>query len=242
MTTPSESRADMRAKVPGAAPVLVWDAPVRVFHWLLVLCFAGAFLTAESERWRLAHVSLGYTTAGLVTFRILWGLIGTRYARFSSFIRGPGAVARYLGALLRGRPERHLGHNPAGALAIAGMLVLAMFVTVSGWAAFDGVANRWSGEFHEAVAGAMLAVAAVHVAGVLLSSWMHRENLVASMFSGNKTGHPAQGIRHRWRSVAALMTVAVLAFWWTQWSDSPSSAQLAGTTSSVRVAHADGDD
>jgi cytochrome b len=83
--------------------ILVWDAPVRVFHWLMVLSFAGAYLTAESERWRLVHVSLGYTMAGLLVFRILWGLLGTPYARFSSFVRGPAAVARYL----RGHAERH---------------------------------------------------------------------------------------------------------------------------------------
>ena len=63
---------------------LIWDAPVRVFHWLMVLSFAGAYLTAESERWRLLHVTLGYTMAGLVGFRILWGLVGTRHARFTA--------------------------------------------------------------------------------------------------------------------------------------------------------------
>jgi len=123
MNTTSESPAE---------PVLVWDAPVRVFHWLMVLCFAGAWLTAESESWRLVHVTLGYTMAGLVAFRILWGLWGTRYAKFSSFVRGPRAVARYLGNLLRGRHEPYTGHNPAGAVAIVALLVLALLVTVTG--------------------------------------------------------------------------------------------------------------
>ena len=97
---------------------LVWDVPVRVFHWLLVLCFAGAWLTAESEHWRLVHVTLGYTMAGLVAFRVLWGLVGTRYARFASFVRGPSAVLGYLKSLIGRHPEHHTGHNPAGALAI----------------------------------------------------------------------------------------------------------------------------
>ena len=69
--------------------VLVWDVPVRVFHWLMVLSFLGAYVTAESERWRLLHVTLGYTMAGLVVFRLLWGLVGTRYARFTSFPLSP---------------------------------------------------------------------------------------------------------------------------------------------------------
>ena len=122
MNTPSASPADSAAAEPRDTPsvrkVLIWDAPVRVFHWLMVLSFAGAYLTAESERWRLTHVTLGYTMAGLVAFRVLWGLVGTRHARFSSFVRGPAAIARYLRGLVGGRPEHHAGHNPAGALAI----------------------------------------------------------------------------------------------------------------------------
>ena len=94
--------------------IRIWDAPVRVFHWLMVLCFAGAWLTAESERWRLVHVTLGYSMAGLVVFRLVWGLIGTRHARFASFVRGPAAVAQHVRAMLRGRPEQHAGHNPTG--------------------------------------------------------------------------------------------------------------------------------
>src|SRR5690606_37588088 len=90
---------------------LVWDVPVRVFHWLLVLCFAGAWLTAESEHWRLVHVTLGYTMAGLLAFRVLWGLVGTRYARFASFVRGPRAVIGYLKSLVGRHPEHHTGHN-----------------------------------------------------------------------------------------------------------------------------------
>ena len=137
MNTTSASRAEARTDAPAGRKVLVWDAPVRVFHWLMVASFAGAYLTAESERWRLAHVTLGYTMAGLVLFRILWGLVGTRHARFSSFVRGPRAIKSYLVALLRGRPEHHVGHNPAGALAILLLLGLTLAITASGWATFN---------------------------------------------------------------------------------------------------------
>ena len=82
-------------------------------------------------------MTLGYTMAGLVAFRIVWGLVGTRHARFSSFVRGPAAVARYVGAMLRGQPEHHTGHNPAGALAIVALLGLTLAVTASGWATFN---------------------------------------------------------------------------------------------------------
>jgi cytochrome b len=222
----SASRAEARASE-GSRRTLVWDAPVRVFHWLLVLSFVGAYVTAESERWRLLHVTLGYTMAGLVGFRILWGLVGTRYARFRSFVRGPAAVRRYLSAILRGQPEHHVGHNPAGALAIVAMLALTLAVAASGWSAYHEIGGDWLEEVHEFAANLMLAIVGVHIAGVLLASWMHRENLVRAMIDGRKAARPEEGVRSAWRSVAALMLVAVLGFWWLQWQNAPATTGKA---------------
>ena len=247
MKTTYASLAD-RAAEPAARPaVLVWDAPVRVFHWLMVLSFAGAFLTAESERWRLLHVTLGYTMAGLVGFRIVWGLLGSRYARFSSFVRGPAAVARYVRSLLAGRPEHHVGHNPAGALAILALLGLTLAIGASGWGVYNDVGGEWIEDLHEGAANLMLAVVGVHVAGVLLGSWLHRENLVGSMISGRKAGRPEDAVRSVWRSVAVLMLVVVLGFWGWQWQDAPSGdalPALAAAAASDREPerHADHDD
>lgn len=242
MNTMSESRADATASDMESRTILVWDAPVRVFHWLMVLSFAGAYLTAESERWRLLHVTLGYTMAGLVAFRILWGLIGTRHARFSSFVRGPSAVVRYVGTLLRGDPEHSTGHNPAGALAIVALLCLTLAVAAAGWATYNEIGGEWLEEAHEAAANLMLAVVGVHVAGVLLGSWMHRENLVGAMISGRKIGAPREEIRSARRSVAALMLAAVLGFWWLQWQSAPSDAGLADQpVSSKEGGHHDDD-
>lgn len=207
--------------------VLVWDAPVRVFHWLMVACFAGAYLTAEGERWRLVHVTLGYTMAGLVGFRILWGLVGTRYARFTNFVRGPAAVARYVRGILRGEPEHHTGHNPAGALAIMALLGLTMVITASGWASFNETGAKWLEDAHEAGANLMLALVGAHIAGALISSWLHRENLIGAMVDGRKQVRPEEGVRSAWRTVAALMLAVVLAFWWMQWQTAPSGAGLA---------------
>ena len=226
-TSPANTPLNTAVSEPASRKILVWDAPVRVFHWLMVLSFAGAYLSAESERWRLLHVTLGYTMAGLVGFRILWGLLGTRYARFSSFVRGPRAVARYLGAMLRGQPEHHTGHNPAGALAIVALLALTLVVTASGWASYNEIAGKWLEGLHEAAANLMLAVVGVHIAGVVVASWLHHENLTGAMLTGRKLGTPEEGIRHAWRSVAALMLVAVLGFWWQQWQSAPSGAALA---------------
>lgn len=221
--------------------IMVWDAPVRVFHWLLVLSFAGAYLTAESERWRLVHVSLGYTLGGLVAFRILWGLVGTRYARFASFVRSPGAVMRYGKSLVAGVPEHHIGHNPAGAIAIMLLLLSSMAIVISGWAIYNDVGGDVLAELHELVANFMLLVVGVHVVGVAVASWQHRENLVRSMVTGMKKGTPQDGIRRAWYGLAVLIVAAVLGFWWLQWQSAPtgSAAQSSETAQYGAVAHDD---
>ena len=201
--------------------ILVWDAPVRIFHWLMVLSFAGAYLTAESESWRLVHVTLGYTMAGLVAFRLVWGLTGTRYARFAAFVRGPKAVARSLHALLRGQPEHATGHNPAGAIAIVAMLGLTAAIGATGWAAYNDISGEWVAELHELVANAMLLVVGIHVAGVVVASWLHKENLVRAMVTGRKLGSPEDGIRSAWRILAIVMLASVVGFWYLQWQSAP---------------------
>jgi cytochrome b len=225
--------------------VLVWDAPVRVFHWLLVLSFAGAWLTAESERWRLVHVTLGYTMAGLVAFRIVWGLVGTRHARFATFVRGPRAAWNYLRALLDGRPEHHAGHNPAGALAIVALLLLIVATAASGWANYNEIGGDWLEELHEGAANTLLAVVMVHLAGVVVGSIAHRENLVRAMLTGRKAVPAQEGIRRAWRVVAALMLAATLGFWALQWQSAPQGTTQTATALERRGhagRHHDGDD
>ncbi len=211
----------------------VWDLPVRVFHWLLAASFAGAFLTAESEHWRNLHVMLGYTLLGLILFRLVWGFAGSRHARFASFVAGPAAVWRYLRSLISGDPEHHVGHNPAGALAIVALLGLGVLTAATGWAVYSDVGGEWVEEVHEGAAYAMLAVVGLHVAGVLVSSVLHRENLVAAMISGRKPGAPDQAIRSRHRLLGVLLLGAVVAFWaaWTTGSGVPDhrSPDIAGS-------------
>ena len=197
--------------------VLVWDAPVRVFHWLMVLCFAGAYLTSESETWRLLHVTLGYTMAGLVAFRIIWGFVGTRYARFSFFVRRPKAVAAYLRSILARKPKHHTGHNPAGAIAIVGMLALTAAIAPTGWATYNEWAGEWVAELHEVIANGMLLLIGLHIAAVMVSGWLHKENLARAMLTGRKNGTISQGIPSAWRGAAALILTAVAGFWFLQW-------------------------
>jgi len=209
-------------------PVRVWDVPVRIFHWLMVLSFAGAWLTAESERWRLLHVTLGYTMAGLVVFRLVWGVVGTRHARFADFVRGPATVGRYLRSLLRARPEHHAGHNPAGGWAIVALLVLTALTAASGWAVYADLGGEWLEEAHEVAANLMLGVVVVHIAGVFLGSWLHRENLVRAMITGRKKSDPADAGVGAARSVAAVLLIAVLGFWIVQWQQTPPNLQAQG--------------
>ena len=230
MNTLSASPAEPRART------LVWDLPTRLFHWLLAGSFAVAWLSAESERWQLVHVTAGYTVAGLVAFRLLWGLVGSRHARFTDFVRGPRAIAAYLRSLVRGRPEHHAGHNPAGALAIVGLLALAALTTATGWANYSDLGGHWLEEVHEALATGMLTLVFVHIAAVVVSSRLHHENLVAAMVHGRKPVAPSEGIRSAWRSIGVLLLAAVLGFWWVQWQSAP-----VGDRAPV-AAHADDDD
>jgi cytochrome b len=216
--------------------IRIWDAPVRVFHWLLVLSFAGAYLTAESEVWRLLHVTLGYTLGGLLVFRLLWGVVGTRYARFGNFVRGPAAVLRYLRSLRAGQPEHHLGHNPAGAVAIVLLMGLGLAISATGYITYNDLGPGWVGELHELLANAMLLVIVGHLAGVVTASLQHKENLVRSMITGYKTGAAGQGIRRSWTVVAVAIVLCVLGFWWQQWQSAPKTDAADATSVSEQAA------
>lgn len=195
------------------AKILVWDLPTRAFHWLLAASFAGAFLTSESERYRDIHVTLGYTMLGLVAFRLAWGLVGTRYARFASFGYGPRAVLAYVKSLFTRAPQHYLGHNPAGSWAIYALLGLSALAGATGYATYNELGGHAMEEVHEALANGLLGVVMVHIAGVLASSLLHGENLVRSMVTGYKSGVSGAGIGHRHRIVGAALVGAVAAFW-----------------------------
>lgn len=193
--------------------ILVWDLPLRLFHWLLAAAFAGAFVTAESERWRDVHVMLGYTTLALIAFRVAWGFVGTRYARFASFAFGPSRVVSYLQSLATRTPHHYTGHNPAGSWAIYALLAGVFAAGATGLAVYNDLGGRWLEHLHEFVANAVLAVVAVHIVGVMAGSLLHRENLVGSMVTGRKTGPARDGIGTSRRVVAALLLTLVIGLW-----------------------------
>jgi cytochrome b len=195
--------------------VLIWDWPVRIGHWLLVGAFALAWITGESEEWRLVHAFAGGTVVGVILFRLLWGLVGTRHARFASFVRGPQAALDYVLGLLRGKESQYAGHNAAGGWAIIALLALGLLTGASGWLIYQEMGGEWLEDVHEALATGTLAVAAVHVAGVVVSSLVHRENLVRAMLTGFKHGQPDEAISGaRPLALVLLLAWAAASAWW----------------------------
>jgi cytochrome b len=212
------------------ASILVWDLPTRWFHWLLALSFAGAWITGDSERYRDIHVLLGYSMLGLIAFRVLWGFVGTRYSRFANFAYSPAAMARYVKSLLSGRPEHYLGHNPAGAVAIFLLLGLGVASGVSGWMTYSELGGEWLEEAHELFSNLMLFVVGVHIAGVIVSSLLHRENLARAMVTGYKQGEPDAAIRKKHLLPAVLLLAAVAGFWGL-WFNGKLDSFVSGQTS-----------
>ncbi|AMN48047.1 cytochrome B561 [Steroidobacter denitrificans] len=169
-----------------AETVRVWDPLVRIFHWSLVLVFFGAYALGDDGDWW--HQALGYTALGLVAFRLAWGLVGTQYARFSSFVPTPRKMISYLKDLVARREARHLGHNPAGAVMIVALLLMLIGTGTTGWLltsdAFWG--SEALEEVHEGFANGTLFLVGLHIVGVIFSSLRHRENLVRAMVTGRK--------------------------------------------------------
>ncbi|TRZ56676.1 MAG: hypothetical protein D4S02_15075 [Rhodocyclaceae bacterium] len=186
-----------------AARGRVWDAPVRVFHWLFAACFGIAWLTREMPDLDL-HATAGYAMFVLVIFRCVWGFVGSPPARFSNFAYSPRAGFDYMRRAITGNPgPEYLGHNPAGSWAIYLFLATGLAATASGMLllaaehGFGPLAGMVSAapaqaiqQLHETIAWAMVLLFVWHMAGVTYGSWSHRQNLVAAIISGNKQHLP----------------------------------------------------
>lgn len=189
-------------------PILVWDFPVRVFHWLLVISFAGAWITSESEAQQMIHYAFGYSACFLVLFRVIWGLVGTRYARFSQFIKSPTETIDHIKSLLAGNQHTGLGHNPAGALAMLSLMALVLLIGLTGYWNIKEFLGDVMGEAHEAIASIALAVVAIHIAAAIIMSFMQKENLIRSMVTGKKQGTQEQAIRYPMYFIGIGLAVA----------------------------------
>jgi cytochrome b len=188
--------------------VLTWDFPVRVFHWLLVISFAGAWLTSESEAQQLVHYAFGYSACVIILLRIVWGFVGTRYARFTQFIKGPSETGRHIKSLLVGRQSAGLGHNPVGALVMISLMILILLIDLTGyWIIKDVLGELMSGA-HEAISNLAMGFVLIHIAAAIIMSLLQKENLVKSMFTGKKQGFPEQAIRYPMYFVGISLAIA----------------------------------
>ncbi|SDF99026.1 Cytochrome b [Limimonas halophila] len=165
--------------------VSVWDPLLRALHWSLATSFAVAYLTGET--WMSVHELAGYAIVAIVGVRALWGLVGPRHARFDDFVPGPRALLAYLRALAAGRAPRHLGHNPAGGAMIVALLASLLAASATG--ILTDSLGKAAEELHELAANACLILVLIHIAGVVATSLLHHENLVAAMITGRKRSH-----------------------------------------------------
>jgi len=179
--------------------IKVWDPLVRVFHWTLVGTFLITFITEDD--FMSLHVWAGYTVFFAVLIRLVWGLIGTQHARFSDFVTSPKVAFQYLRDTLLLRAKRYIGHNPAGGLMIVAMIISLLLTTITGIAVYGaeeqaGPMAGWFAshslwedvleESHEFLSFFTLFLVFVHVAGVVIESLIHKENLVRAMIDGTK--------------------------------------------------------
>ena len=185
--------------------VRVWDLPTRAFHWLLLVAVVGLVISGNvGGSWMTWHFRFGYTVLALLLFRILWGLVGGRWSRFSQFVRGPGTVLRYLRGQTSPNDPVEIGHNPVGALSVLAMLSLLLLQVACGLVADDEIANvgplnrfvssdlaQWATAWHKGPGKfALIALVLLHVAAIVYYRVAKQKNLVRPMLGGDKSLPP----------------------------------------------------
>lgn len=216
ITRPAAAPSAYRSvAVPGAARRVV-DAPVRMFHWLFAASFALAYVTPDSERWRALHVTLGYTMAGLLVARLLYGLLGPRPARLAPTLHALRDMRSWLREMLARPTLAPAPWRRAQRLATAGTAIALLAATVPLVASGYGVWQDWGGELlaelHEALGEGMLMLVGTHVAVIALVSLIRRRNGVRPMLDGRVEGAGPDLVRSDRRWLAGLLLLAVLAF------------------------------
>lgn len=195
----------------------VYDIPTRLFHWIFSFLFLGAFIIAktfddDSPQYAY-HMLMGLTLGFVVLLRILWGIWGSRYAKFNSFVLHPRELILYFKSFFSKNSPRWLGHNPASSWAALVMMGLAFGLAGTGYFMAQDVNKEVLEEVHELFANAFILVVIAHVAGVILHTLKHRDAIGMSMLHGKKTSRPAEmGIEKEHGGVGFVFLVLVAAF------------------------------
>ena len=230
----------------------VTDAPTRMFHWLFALSFLGAYVTADGERWRLLHVTLGYTMAGLLGWRVIYGLIGPRHASLGLLWRKLTGLPAWLRSLRSASSPSSVnwrqGQNLLMAMAVALLLVLVVPLTLSGYGTYndwgDVLGGDWLEELHEFFGETFLMVVLGHLALIAGLSVLRRKNQAAPMLTGRIEGSGPDLVKHNRAWLAGVLLMAVLAYWAWEWQQSPQGLVTPQALSSLTIGshHDDEDD
>lgn len=223
----------------------VTDAPTRMFHWLFALCFVGAYLTAETEHLRALHVTLGYTLAGLLVFRLLYGVLGPRQASLSVLRNKASTGWLWLrqcpAQLARGHLNWQPGQNLVLVVSIVAMMLLTLPLTLSGWATFNDLGGEWLEEIHKWAGDTMVLVVLLHLGALLLFSLLRRKNLALPMWRGRTPGQGPDVVRNNRLWLALLIVACTLLYWSWEWQQAPNGL-ISGPALSQAWSGDDGDD
>ncbi len=211
---------------------LVWDLPLRLFHWLLALSFLASWLSGRAGYdFRPVHMWLGYWMLGLLSFRLAWGFVGPRHARFTRFAPRPRALSAYVRSLLDGTARESIGHNPLGGLMVFAMLILLALQAGTGLFVFDDI--MYGGPYHDAVSSktaelladlhhsvvnVIVVLVLIHIAAVLYYTLRKKQRLVRAMLTGRKDallvppGEAIPGSRI-WLAIAMAAIAAAFVYW-----------------------------
>ena len=198
----------------------VVDAATRTYHWLFAASFVGAYITADSEMFRLLHVTLGYTMIGLLVFRVLWGIVGPRQMRLSAMFRKlqgfKGLVAAYRAGEWLQTPQLKQSVNLLMTMVIVALLFAVIPLTLSGYVVFNELAGEWVEEIHEFFGEFMLYLVVMHLVMIAIVSVIRRSNLAKSMLTGYVAGTGPDLIKqdYKWVAVSMMAGVTVWMLWY----------------------------
>lgn len=194
---------------------LAYDLPVRIFHWFFASLFVFSFFVAkvidDDSALYAYHMLSGIMMSILVILRVLWGFVGTKYARFSSFMLKPNTLLNYFKSLLKSGSKRYMGHNPATSYAAILMFVASIFMVITGVLMTKHIFKDFFEEVHELIANGFIVMVLLHIAGVIFHQLKHRDNIWLSIISGKKQYiEDGQEIKSQKYTVAILFVTFII--------------------------------